>query len=208
MLILGFLRYRVWISIYVVFLIVGNVLEFVFDLFMINLFAAMSDRPRLPYQTPGSGLSRSPPRRESQDDVRRSRVSSGAKASYSREEVPSTNPSGSRRVVDRAVSRPRDGIRSTQSPTRAVCFDVPPLRSVEPERLPPPPISSFIGKNTKGSVPRVESSKNPSLKRKASEDFIGSSGPAEEDEAAPLIRSVSVSKKKVTFKHIDLKIFK
>lgn len=107
------------------------------------------------------------------------------------------------------MSRPRDDVRSTQPPTRAVAFDVPPLRYVEPERhLPPPPISSFKGKNTKGGVPRAESSKNPSLKRKASEAFIGSSGPAEEDEAAPLIRSVSVSKKKVTFKHIDLEIFK
>lgn len=167
----------------------------------------MSDRPRPTYRTPDSGLSRSPPRRDSQDDVRRSRVSSGAKASSSREDIPPIIPSGSRRVFDRLVARPRDDTMSTQAPPRAVAFDIPPLRSLVPEHhLRSSP--TFKGKNTKSVAPRVESSKNPPVKRKASEAFVSSSGPAEEDEVAPLIRSVSVSRKKVTFKHIDLEIFK
>lgn len=171
----------------------------------------MSDRPQLPYQTPGASLPRSPPRRESQMDPRGIRVSSsGAKASPPRKDGPSKNHSGSRNAADCAVSRPRDDVRCAQTPPRVVAFDVPPLRSVVPVQhpLPPPPVLPLKGKNTKGCVPRTESSKNPSLKRRASEAFVGSSDPAEQNEVAPVIRSVSVSKKKVTFKHIDLEVFK
>ncbi|XP_026438867.1 uncharacterized protein LOC113337400 [Papaver somniferum] len=110
-------------------------------------------------------------------------------------------PSGSRYAVNRAPSRPREDSRSTQTPPRTETLDVPPLRSMAPpsvspqKTLPPPPAVSFKGKNPKGTMPRTGPIKNLPSKRKASELSLASDS-ADEEEIVPVIRSLSVGRKK------------
>ncbi|XP_026383655.1 proline-rich receptor-like protein kinase PERK2 [Papaver somniferum] len=173
----------------------------------------MSDHPRAPYQTPPSSPPRSPLRRysdrsplgggsskSSQMDPRGHRVSSssGTKVLPTKKGDPPKGPSRSRSALD--------------PPPRRETLDVPPLHSMAPpsvslqSSLPPPPTVSFKGKYSKSTTLKSDPPKNLPSKRKASE-LSPTPDSADEGEAAPVIRNVSVGRKKVTFKHIDLEMF-
>ncbi|XP_026428090.1 WAS/WASL-interacting protein family member 3-like [Papaver somniferum] len=193
----------------------------------------MSDRPRVPYQTQPDGPLRSPPRRDpdisppgggsskpSHADPRSQRVSSssGQKASSTKKGDPPKGPLGSRYAVSRTSYRSRDDYRGTHAPPlHNEALDVPPLRFMAPPSmpqqnpLPPPPAVPSKGKCSKATVSKVDPPKSLPSKKKASDlspPKNPTPDPADEEDAAPVIRSVSVGKKKVTFKHIDLELFK
>ncbi|RZC73409.1 hypothetical protein C5167_048888 [Papaver somniferum] len=193
----------------------------------------MADRPRVSYQTPPPSPCRSPPHRDhdvslpgggssksSQGDARVLRVSSSSgqrhlsskrgeshRGNTQKGDRPKEAP-GSRYVVYRPLVNPCDDPKRTR--------DVLPLRSVAPPSashqhpLPPPPVSQPKGRSSKEVVSKTDVSKvHP--KRKASErnPSKGSApDPVEEEDISQEIRSVAAGEKKVTFKHIDLEVFK
>ncbi|XP_026441889.1 wiskott-Aldrich syndrome protein homolog 1-like [Papaver somniferum] len=177
----------------------------------------MTDRQRVPYQTPPARPRRSPPRRDpdislpgggssrtSHADPRAQRVSSssGQKASSTKKGDPPKVPPGSRYAVSLTSYRLRDDCRGMQAPPpRNEALDVPPLRSMDPpsmpqqKPLPPPPAVPSKGKSSKGTVSKVDPPKSLPSKRKASDlspPKNPTPDPANEEDAAPVIRSVSV----------------
>ncbi|XP_026378018.1 uncharacterized protein DKFZp434B061-like [Papaver somniferum] len=192
--------------------------------------------PSSPYRYPPSkSPDVSPPKgglpRSSQPDPRPQKTSSasGPRASSTQRGDP---PRGSRYAFYRPYSPQRADRMNTPSPSpqcadpmnappptpqRAEPLDVQPLRSVAPatnssqKSTVPPSTAPVKGKSAKGVVSKADPSRNPPTKRKASDmspPKRPSSDKDDESDVAPVIRSVSVGKKKVTFKHIDLEAFK
>ncbi|XP_026399199.1 leucine-rich repeat extensin-like protein 5 [Papaver somniferum] len=194
----------------------------------------MADRQRVPYQTPPPSPHRSPSYRipdisppggasskssQLYPRAQKTSSSSGLRASSVKKGDQPKGPPGSRYVVTRPSAPPRAGSTNTQTPSphRAEPLDVPPLRSVAPPSIPhqrpsdPPPVVPTKVKYTKGTASKTDLSNNPPTKRKASDmspPKKPSSDPADDSDASPVIQSVAVGKKKVTFKHIDLAAFK
>ncbi|XP_026395982.1 vegetative cell wall protein gp1-like [Papaver somniferum] len=154
----------------------------------------MADHHRIPYQTPPSSPYRSPPSKS-----------------------PDVSPSKGGPPSPPASQRADATNASSLTPQRAEQLDIQPLRYVSPTTKPsqksmvPPSTAPVKGKSAKGSAPKADPSRNPPTKRKTS--YMSppnrpSADKADDSDAATVIRSVSVGKKKVTFKHIDLEVFK
>ncbi|XP_026417272.1 proline-rich receptor-like protein kinase PERK8 [Papaver somniferum] len=194
----------------------------------------MDDRQRDPYQTPPPSPYRSPPHRildisppkgassrPSQLDPRAQRTSStaGPRASSVKKEDQTKGPQGSRYAINRPAASQRvvPENMQTPSPHRIEPLNAQPLRFIDPLTMPlqkptaPPSTVPVRGKSTKGPASKADLSKNHPTKRKASDmspPKIPSSDPTDDSDTALLIRSVTVGKKKVTFKHVDHAAFK
>ncbi|XP_026378669.1 extensin-like [Papaver somniferum] len=194
----------------------------------------MADCHRIPYQTPPSSPYKSPPSkspdvsppkcgppRYPHPDPRAQKTSSASGprvSSAKRGDLPRSSQ-GSRYAVNRPPASQRAEPTSAPPPTpqRAEPLHIQPLRSIAPTTKPsqkstvPSSTASLKGKSSKGAAPKADPSINPPTKRIASDMSPlkrPSSDKADDSNAAPVIRSVSVGKKKVTFKHIDLEVFK
>ncbi|XP_026452510.1 proline-rich protein 36-like [Papaver somniferum] len=195
----------------------------------------MADRHRVTYQTPPSSPYRSPhispdisppkgcPPRSSQPDPRAQKVpsSSGPRVSITKTEDP---PKGSRYAVNRPVANPssqRANPKRVQqpSPQRTELLNVRPLQFLPPQALMQsrPRDSQSIPlvkeSSSKSTMPPADLPRNPPVKRKGSDlSPPKANNPLlndpDDSDVVPMIRSISVGKKKVTFKHVDLEAFK
>lgn len=192
----------------------------------------MSNRHRVPYQTPPSSPYKSPPPRSpdisppkggpskpSHPDFRSHKTSSssGPRVSATKKGDQPKGPRGSRYAVNRphASQHAEPTNTPSSSPRRDEPLNVQPLRSVVPTTMQPSrykasrATASMKESSTKVATSMADPPRNTSTKRKGSDmsppktKKPSLSKPTSSD-VAPVIRSVLVSKKKVTFKHVDL----
>ncbi|XP_026397028.1 proline-rich receptor-like protein kinase PERK9 [Papaver somniferum] len=195
----------------------------------------MADRHRVPYQTPPSSPYRSPyrspdisppkdgPPRPSPPDPRAQKVpsSSGPRVSITKKGDP---PKGSQYAVNRPVDNPSSqradpmGVQQP-SPQRTEPLNVHPLQSLPPQTSMQsrPRASQSIPlvkeSSSKSTMPLADPPRNPPVKRKCSDlnlpkakkPLVNEPG---DSDVFQMIRNISVGKKKVTFKHVDLEAFK
>ncbi|XP_026398751.1 extensin-like [Papaver somniferum] len=184
----------------------------------------MANRPRVPYKTPLSSPYRHPPPRSpdispprggpaksSQPDPRTLKTSSSSSPRVSSQKKEDL-PKGSRYAVNRPSPNPY--------PQRSEPLIIRPLRSIAPptttlSQKPKTSQSTVLVKDpsSKGVPSKENLSRNVATKRKASDmspPKNPSSGKNVSSEAAPVIRSILVSKKKkkVSYSHVDLEVFK